>query len=113
MKNKILKICLLSFLQLLAVGAFAQENAWREIPYFLKGYEAEYEKSPREAALSWFKDARFGLFVHWGPATLYGKGEWVMYYDKIPVKEYEQKAREFKGENSVHRIMSTWLLVQR
>lgn len=98
MKNKILKICLLSFLQLLAVGAFAQENAWREIPYFLKGYEAEYEKSPREAALSWFKDARFGLFVHWGPATLYGKGEWVMYYDKIPVKEYEQKAREFKGE---------------
>ena len=74
---------------------YAQEQTWRTIPYFLKGYEAQYEKSPKEAALAWFKDARFGLFVHWGPASLYGKGEWVMYNEQIPVKEYEQKAREF------------------
>lgn len=74
-----------------------QAQTWKDIPYYLKGYESEYEKSPKEAALAWFKDARFGLFVHWGPATLYGKGEWVMFYDTIPVKEYEQKAREFKG----------------
>ena len=77
---------------------YAQEQTWRTIPYFLKGYEAQYEKSPKEAALAWFKEARFGLFVHWGPASLYGKGEWVMYNEQIPVKEYEQKAREFKGE---------------
>lgn len=81
-----------------AFNIFAQENTWREMPYFLKGYERMYQKSPREAALAWFKDARFGLFVHWGPATLYGKGEWVMHGDKIPLKEYEQKALEFKGE---------------
>ena len=42
---------------------YAQEQTWRTIPYFLKGYEAQYEKSPKEAALAWFKDARFGLFV--------------------------------------------------
>ena len=53
----------------------AQENAWREMPYFLKGYEAEYKKSARDAALAWFEDARFGLFIHWGPATMYAKGE--------------------------------------
>lgn len=53
---------------------YAQEQTWRTIPYFLKGYEAQYEKSPKEAALAWFKEARFGLFVHWGPASLYGKG---------------------------------------
>ena len=34
--------------------------------YFLKGYEKQYKKSPKEAALSWFQDVRFGLFVHWG-----------------------------------------------
>lgn len=78
----------------------ARAQAWRDMPYYLKGYEAEYARSPKEAALAWFKDARFGLFVHWGPATLYGRNdEWVMFYEKIPVKEYEQKAREFKGEN--------------
>ncbi|WP_444105788.1 hypothetical protein [Bacteroides sp.] len=39
----------------------AQEQTWCEIPYFLKGYEKEYRCSLREAALAWFKDARFGL----------------------------------------------------
>jgi len=76
----------------------AQENTWREMPYFLKGYESQYKKSAREAALSWFKDARFGLFIHWGPASLYAKGEWVMYNKNIPVDEYVQKAREFTGD---------------
>lgn len=86
--------CILSCLSLTAK---AQDNAWREIPYFLKGYEKQYKKSAREASLSWFKDARFGLFVHWGPAALYGQGEWVMYNNRIPVGEYEQKAMQFKG----------------
>lgn len=77
---------------------FSQDRTWREIPYHLKKYEISYRESPRKAALEWFKDARFGLFIHWGPATLYKSGEWVMYDRKIPVKEYEKKAMEFKGE---------------
>lgn len=77
----------------------AQEQTWREMPYFLKGYEKEYAKSPAEASKAWFKDARFGLFVHWGPASLYKKGEWVMYNEKIPLDEYEATARKFTGEN--------------
>lgn len=80
------------------LSATAQENTWREIPYFLKKYEKQYKKSPKEAALKWFEDARFGLFIHWGPASIYGKGEWVMYYDNIPVKEYEDNVRKFRGE---------------
>lgn len=92
-KYSVLIICLL-----LCLNLRGQEQTWREVPYYLKGYEAEYAKSPKEAALAWFKDARFGLFIHWGPASLYGKGEWVIYNEAIPYKEYEQKAREFKGE---------------
>ena len=89
-------IGIISLLCCFQTESFAQ--TWREMPYYLKGYEAEYKRSAREAALAWFKDARFGLFVHWGPATLFGRGEWVMYNDRIPIDEYEQKAREFKGE---------------
>lgn len=83
----------------LCLRAEAQEQTWREMPYFLKGYEKEYKKSPAEASKAWFKDARFGLFIHWGPASLYKKGEWVMYNDKIPLDEYEATARKFTGEN--------------
>lgn len=92
------------FLLILILSAFcqhsgAQEQTWREMPHFLKGYETEYKESPSEAAKAWFKDARFGLFIHWGPASLYKKGEWVMYNDRIPLDEYEATARKFTGEN--------------
>lgn len=93
MRNIILFLCLF-----LSVGLYGQDRAWREIPYHLKGYETLYMESPKKAALQWFADARFGLFIHWGPATLYKSGEWVMYNHKIPVKEYENKVLEFRGE---------------
>jgi len=55
--------------------------------------------------MQWWRDARFGLFIHWGlysiPAGEWkGKeysriGEWIMRTAKIPVKEYEQLAHQF------------------
>jgi alpha-L-fucosidase len=41
-----------------------------QVPGYLKGYEKLWEeKSPKEAALKWFKDARFGMFIHFSPAS--------------------------------------------
>ena len=55
--------------------------------------------------LTWWRDARFGMFIHWGlysiPAGEWkgqqvpGIGEWIMNRAKIPVKEYEQLASQF------------------
>jgi alpha-L-fucosidase len=47
------------------------------------------------ARKTWWREARFGMFIHWGIYSLKGKGEWVMYFDRIPVKEYEKLAAEF------------------
>lgn len=93
MKFKLLIVNLI-----LALGLSAQQQTWREMPYYLKGYEKRYAKSPKEAALEWFESARFGLFIHWGPATLYGRGEWVMYNEAIPFDDYVTKAKEFIGD---------------
>jgi alpha-L-fucosidase len=51
----------------------------------------------------WFREAKFGLFIHWGlyavPAGEWnGKkdyGEWIQYSANIPGKEYEKFAKEF------------------
>jgi alpha-L-fucosidase len=61
--------------------------------------------SAREARLAWFRDAKYGMFIHWGlyaiPAgqwkgkTIPGIGEWIMNRAKVPVKEYEQLAKQF------------------
>jgi alpha-L-fucosidase len=59
----------------------------------------------RDARMQWWREARFGMFIHWGvysvPAGTYhderirGIGEWIMYNAKIPVAEYRQFAKEF------------------
>ena len=41
-------------------------------------------------AREWFKDARFGMFIHWGASSVLGHGEWVMNNRNIKVDEYQR-----------------------
>ncbi len=56
--------------------------------------------------MSWWREAKFGMFIHWGPYALYGGvyngfeqhrggAEWIMNRCKIPVAEYRAKASTF------------------
>jgi alpha-L-fucosidase len=55
--------------------------------------------------MKWFREARFGMFIHWGlysiPAGRWdgnevpGIGEWIMNSASIPVKEYKALAPKF------------------
>jgi alpha-L-fucosidase len=49
----------------------------------------------REAARAWFRDARFGMFIHWGVYSQLGDGEWVMQNRGIAVHNYEWLASNF------------------
>ena len=57
----------------------------------------------RDARLAWFRDARFGMFIHWGvysvPAGEWngktGYGEWFLEETKLPVSQYEKFADQF------------------
>src|SRR5258708_9953197 len=59
----------------------------------------------REKRLEWFRDAKYGMFIHWGlyaiPAGEWkgqrslGLGEWIMNRSKVPVAEYETLATQF------------------
>ena len=61
----------------------------------LKDYE-EATAATRDERMAWWREARFGMFVHYGVYALYGRNEWVMALENIPVAEYEKKADEFK-----------------
>ncbi len=43
----------------------------------------------------WFDKARFGLFVHWGVYSLLGRGEQVLFRERLNPAEYEQLASRF------------------
>ena len=45
------------------------------VPSYLAGYEKLYAEDPRRAAVQWFKDAKFGLFVHYCLASLLPNGK--------------------------------------
>jgi alpha-L-fucosidase len=55
--------------------------------------------------MKWWREARFGMFIHWGvysvPAGTHdGKkipdiGEWIMFHGKIPTADYRKYAKEF------------------
>ena len=49
----------------------------------------------REHTRTWFRDAKFGLFIHWGVYALLGKGEWIRTVGKIPHAEYAKLQRRF------------------
>lgn len=63
----------------------------------------------RDKRMAWWREARFGMFIHWGvyavPAGSYegeevgGIGEWILRNAKIPSEVYRNYARDFTAEN--------------
>ncbi len=64
----------------------------------------ETTKEQRDQRMAWWRDARFGMFIHWGlyavPAGTWngkripGIGEWIMNTGKIPVADYAEADRK-------------------
>ena len=73
-------------------------------------------KAERDRRMKWWREARFGLFIHWGlyavPAGEYkGQrstriGEWIMEWASIPRAEYEKFAPQF---NPVRFNAAEWV----
>jgi alpha-L-fucosidase len=45
-----------------------------------------------DAAMQWFMDAKFGMFIHWGLYAVPASGEWHMENAAVPIEEYRKYA---------------------
>lgn len=78
--------------------------------------QTSVQSTSRDKRMEWWREARFGMFIHWGvysvPAGYYngqsikGIGEWIMNRGKIPVAEYQQFASSF---NPVKYDADAWV----
>ncbi|MDR1438990.1 MAG: alpha-L-fucosidase [Clostridiales bacterium] len=57
-------------------------------------YEAATAKT-RGARMDWWRQARYGMFVHYGLYSQIGRNEWAMTCENCPAGEYEELARTF------------------
>ncbi len=72
--------------------------SWCPTPFF-----PGETKAQRDARMAWWRDAKFGLFIHWGlyaiqGGNLNGKNyntEWMYAHARIPVAEYKKNAAIF------------------
>jgi len=72
--------------------------------------------------LRWFKEDKFGMFIHWGPYALLAgewkgrqipvgaEAEWIMHRFNIPVREYREIARAF---NPVKFDAARWVALAK
>jgi len=50
--------------------------------------------------MTWFEEAKFGMFIHWGAYSVAARGEWVFNREMISKEEYIEKyVNNFKAEN--------------
>lgn len=80
----------------------------------------EESATDHAARMAWWKEARFGMFIHWGlyavPAGEYkgqrtdNVGEWIMNHLHIPIAEYEQFAPQF---NPVQFDAAAWVQIAK
>ena len=97
MKNNLLAISLAAAAALVTLGSMA--CAMEGDPY------ANESPAQRDARMAWWREAKFGMFIHWGvyavPAgicdgkPINGIGEWIMLKGKIPVERYRAYAKDF------------------
>lgn len=58
----------------------------------------------------WFRNGKYGLFIHWGPASAWGRGEQILFREHLDQAEYERKACRW---NPAHYDPKVWAAIAR
>ncbi len=46
--------------------------------------------------IKWWQEAKFGMFIHFGLYAIPARGEWIMFKERVPIRDYEKLVPLFK-----------------
>ena len=52
----------------------------------------------RDQRMAWWRDARFGMFIHWGLYAMPARHEWVRNYERITNEQYQKYFERFNPD---------------
>ena len=64
----------------------------------------------RNDRMAWWRDARFGIFIHYGIYSARGYGEWELAWDAAIPAEYEASVADFKYQSGA---AESWVLAAK
>src|SRR5712692_4553685 len=56
-----------------------------------------------ERRMTWWHEAKFGMFIHWGLYSVIGRHEWAMEVEGVPIPQYELLAKHFNPKPNAAR----------
>lgn len=90
---------------LLVFATLAAATAPGPVPRDMERDTAPPAQAGSADRTAWFRDAKFGLFIHWGVYSMIGREEWVRTLLQIPREEYAKMAEDF---DPVHFDPDEW-----
>lgn len=75
-----------------ALGMAGQASA---APGAAQASLGEKMQGKAQGRLKWWREARFGMMIHWGVYSIPGRGEWVQFAEQIPVRQYATLSEQF------------------
>ena len=54
-----------------------------------------FDREAYNKRIEWFKEARFGMFIHWGLYSIPARGEWVRSTEQMSIEDYQEYFDEF------------------
>ena len=64
-----------------------------------ENYVPDKVKKLNDKDIQWFRDAKFGMFIHWGLYAMLERGEWILFSEKLNVSEYSKLSEDFSAQS--------------
>jgi alpha-L-fucosidase len=91
--------------------AFVLFLTWPLLKLAAETFEPNVESLSQYKCAEWFRDAKFGIYVHWGVYSVPERGEWYareMYEEGSSVYEHHVKAWGHPSEFGYHEFIPMW-----
>jgi alpha-L-fucosidase len=110
MKSKLLMQVVLSLFSVLIMTSYLAAQAQKQ-PVSEGPYKPTDESLKQYQYPEWFRDAKFGIWAHWGPQAVPRQGDWYarrMYEEKDPAYKYHLEHYGHPSEFGYKDIIPLW-----